>query len=163
MVILNVMVTIWSNFSHIHTPFKKTWVIVFSGHQSVQVCPNQEGVFQPQTGTATDLGSVANWKFYYNPPAPPVSNVFMDLLFPLYPNAPPSVAFVAILPISCTRYPPTLPAQNATHLDVVRTRHPPASAACLCALRYVPESSNVYHECVTPPPPATLGLLPGTC
>ena len=52
--------------------------------------PNHEMmVFQPQTGTAPDLGFIADYKFYSNPPAPPVSTGFMDIfIYPLYPTAP---------------------------------------------------------------------------
>ena len=49
------------------------------------VCPNHDVVvFQPRTGTAPDLVSVANYTFYYNRPAPPVSTVFLDLVIYLF-------------------------------------------------------------------------------
>ena len=72
-------------------------------------------VLQPRTGTAPDLGSIANYAFYSKPPTPPVSAVFMDILFPLYTNPPSSVSFVVIASISFTRSPPPLPEKNAVH------------------------------------------------
>ena len=53
------------------------------------VCPNNEVVvFQPRTGTAPELGSVSNYIFYSNSPAPTVSTGFMDLFISLhYPTA----------------------------------------------------------------------------
>ena len=53
------------------------------------VCQNHEVVvFQPQTGTALDLVSVANYKFYSNPPTPTVSTGFLDLfIYPIYTTA----------------------------------------------------------------------------
>ena len=39
-------------------------------------------MFQPCTGTARHLGSVANYKFYSYSAAPPVSTNFLDLTFP---------------------------------------------------------------------------------
>ena len=37
-----------------------------------------------------NLGSVANYTFYFSPPVPPISTVFLDILiFLLYPTSPP--------------------------------------------------------------------------
>ena len=109
------------------------WVCVYFLPPVHAVFLNHEVVvFQPQTGTAPDLGFVANYTFYYSPPALPVSTIFLDVfIYPLYPTPPPSVAFVVLTPLYCTRSPPPLPERNAVHLDVVPTRHPPASAARL--------------------------------
>ena len=42
--------------------------------QVLEVCPyNEVVVFQPQSGISTDLGFVANYTFYSNPPTTPVS------------------------------------------------------------------------------------------
>ena len=67
------------------------------------VCPNHEVVvFRPWTVITPDLGSVANYTFYSNPPAPPVSTVFMDIFVsPLYSTTPPSVALVVVASIYC--------------------------------------------------------------
>ena len=43
-----------------------------------------------QKRTTLDLGSVDSYKFYYIPPAPPVSTIFMDLYISLlHPTSPP--------------------------------------------------------------------------
>ena len=83
------------------------------------VCMNHEVVVsQTRTGNSPDLGSVANYTFYSNSPAPPVSTGFMDIsIHPLYPTAYRSVAFLLVAPLSCTHFPPTLLAQSAVHLD----------------------------------------------
>ena len=108
------------------------------------MCPNHEVVvFQPQTGTDPYLVSVANYISYSNPPSPPVSNNFMDILISPYPTTPPSVAFYVVAPLSCNRYPSHLLDQITVHLDVACTRIPPASAARPCAPRRVPASANV--------------------
>ena len=53
------------------------------------MCPNHEVVvFQPRTGTAPDLGSVANYTFYSNSPDPSVSTNFLNIFIsPLYSTA----------------------------------------------------------------------------
>ena len=109
------------------------------------VCQYHEVVvLHPFTGNTLDLGSIANYTFYSSPPDPPVSTVFLDLfIYPLYPTAPPSVAFVTIAPLSCICPPPPLLARNAVHLEFVSTRHPPAYADQLCTLSCVPASSAV--------------------
>ena len=83
--------------------------------------PNNEVVvFQLLTGTAPDLGSVANYTYYSIPPAPPVSTFFLGLLIsPLYLNAPPSLVYFIVAPLSYTCSPPPLPERNAVHLDAV--------------------------------------------
>ena len=49
--------------------------------------PNHEMVvFQPQTGTAPDLGFIADYKFYSIPPALPFSTVFLDIFMVLFGN-----------------------------------------------------------------------------
>ena len=67
------------------------------------VCTNHEVVvFQPKIGTAPDLDSVANYTFYSNSPAPPVSTNFLDILiYPLYPTSPGLVVFSLVAPLSC--------------------------------------------------------------
>ena len=108
------------------------------------VCPNHEVVvFQPWTGTAPDLGAVANYTFYSNPPAPPVSTGLLDIfIYPLYPTAPPSVSFVLVSHLSCTLSPPHLPKQISVHLEVTYTHRPPSSASRLCAPHRVPTSAS---------------------
>ena len=123
------------------------------------VCPNHEVVvLQYQIGTAPDLGSIANYNFYSNSPAPPVSTNFMDMFIStLYPTSPQSLAFVLVSPLSCNRSPPPLLEQSAVHLDVTHIHHPPASASCLYAPHRVPASA-LCPVTVYPPP-----FLPLAC
>ena len=97
------------------------------------MCLNHDVVvLQPWSETALDLGSVANYTSYSNPPLLPVSTSFLDIfIYPFYPNAPPSVLLFVVSLLSCTCSPTTLPARRAVHLDVDRSVHPPASAACI--------------------------------
>ena len=117
------------------------------------MCLNHEVVvFQSQIGTAPDLGSVANYTFYYNSPAPPVSTKFMNIfIYPLYPTSPQSLSFVLVAPLSCNRSPPPLLEQSAVHLDVTYTHHPPAYASCLYTPHRVPTSA--FCPVNVPPPP----------
>ena len=132
------------------------------------VCPNNElVVFQPQTGTATDLVPVAiiitlildsSYHICFN--------IYPWIIpcFPLpYPPPPPLVTVRSrITSICCTGYPSPLPAQNAVHLDINHTRHLPASYARLCALHRVPSSFDVYCVRLIPlchPWPASWYLL----
>ena len=109
-------------------------------------------MLQSQIGTAPDLGSVANYTFYYNSPAPPISTNYMDMFIsPLYPTSPQSVAFVLVAPLSCNRSPPPLPEQSAVHLDVTHTHHPPASTSLIYAPHRVP-ASVLCPVNVLPPP-----------
>ena len=81
------------------------------------VYPNHElVVFQPYTGTAPDVGSVANYTFLFYPFRPICLNRFMYLFISLlYPNAPPSVSFDVVSPLYCTLSPPPLPLWSAVH------------------------------------------------
>ena len=110
---------------------------------------NQEVVvFQPCTGTAMDLGSVTIIvTIILASSAPPVSTVSGSFYFlpPSY-HPPHQQPFVVAAPFSVcsTRSPPPLPVWNTVHLNVAHTRHPPASAACLCALIRMSASAAVY-------------------
>ena len=128
------------------------------------VCLNHEFVvFQPLKGAALDLGSIASYKFYFGPPAPPISTVFLDLcIFLIHPTAHPSVTVHRrITSLCCTFSPPPLLELNSFHLYSIHTLHPPASAARLCASRHMPASS-AFPASVCPPFSA-LGLHPGPC
>ena len=128
------------------------------------VCLNHEVVvFQPRTGTALDVGSIDSYNFHSSPPTPPVSTVFLDLSISLlHPTTPPPVtACHLITSLCCIRSPPPLPAWNAAHLDIVHIRHPPASAAWLCAPRFGPASaavSLIYSSPLCRPRPAPRSL-----
>ena len=128
------------------------------------VRPNHEvAVFQPWTGTAPNLGSVANCNFYSNPPAPPVSTGFLDIfIYPLYPTAPPSVSFVLVFHLSCTLSPPHLPEQISVHLDVTHhpaIRHLPPAILCLSSLLPAPCAYFCIMSCDRALPP----LLTSAC
>ena len=62
------------------------------------VFPNHDVVvFQPWIGTAPYLGYVANYTYYYNSPAPPVLNNFLNIFIsPFYSTASWSVAFFLV-------------------------------------------------------------------
>ena len=125
------------------------------------VCPNHEVVvFQPRTVTATSLGSGAMLNnFILAPTAPPVSTVSGSVLIPFSILPPPhQYPFFVVASLCRTRSPPPLPARNAFHLDISHTRHPPASAASLCAPRRVPASVAVSR--VRSPPLCCLRRAP---
>ena len=124
------------------------------------MCPNNlVVVFQPRTGTAPYLGSVANYTFYYNPPAPPVSTNFLDIFnVTLCPITPPWVFFLLVDPLSCTYSQIPLLVWSTFQMSVARPLHLSSFAACLCTLFRKSAYSAVSHECV-PPPFAALGLL----
>ena len=116
-------------------------------------------VFQPRIGTAPYLGYVANYTFYSNPPAPPVSTNFLDIFnVPLCPITPPWVLFLLVDPLSCTWPPPPLLVWSTFHMSVARPLHLSSFAACLCTSCRESAYSAVSHECV-PPPFAALGLI----
>ena len=134
----------WYLIPHIHWGFPNELVsslpsllcvcVCVTVHRSVWcvVCLNHEVVvFQSQTGTDPDLGSVASYNFYSSPPTPPVSFVFLDISISLFHFTSPPLVTVRfrITSLFCTRSPPPLPAQNDVHLDVVHTCHPPPSLA----------------------------------
>ena len=109
------------------------------------VCPNHEVVvLQTRIGIDPYLGSVANYTSYSNPPAPPVSTNFLDILFfPSILPLPPLLAFKVVAPFSCTRSPPPLMARSAVHLDVACTHLLPASTTRPCAPRRMREPATV--------------------
>ena len=117
------------------------------------VRPNHEvAVFQPWTGTAPNLGSVANCNFYSNPPAPPVSTGFLDIfIYPLYPTAPPisiiCPGIPSILHPLSTSSPKTNIRPPGSHL------HPPSAILCLSSLRPTPCAyfCIVSCDCALPP------------
>ena len=108
-------------------------------------------MFQSWIGTAPYLGYVANYTFYYNSPAPPVSTNLLNLfIYSLYPTASQSVAFFLVAPISCTSYPHPILSQSAFHLDVTHTHHPSSSASCICALHRVTASVPCHVNVISP-------------
>ena len=113
------------------------------------MCPNHEVVvFQPWTWTDPYVGSVANYTFYSYPPAPPDSTNFLYLfIVPLCPIFLPSFVFLLISPLSSTRYPPTLSSRITFHLNIERTRHPPASADRLSTQHHVSICAVLYYDC----------------
>ena len=115
------------------------------------LCTNHEVVvFQPRIGTALDLGSVANYTFYSNPPAPPFSTGLLGIFIShLYPTAPPSVVFVVV----------ALSLSTALHLLSHRkspytcTSPAPATRQTpqLVSAPRVPVSAVVSRDCAPPP------------
>ena len=97
-------------------------------------------------------------------PVPPLSEVYRYFYLPSYSYPPPphQQTFIVVAALYITRSPRTLPARGASYLDVSHARHPPASAAHICAPRRVPPSDTVscFHS---PPPFSTLGLHPVRC
>ena len=106
------------------------------------VCPNNKSVvFQPQTGTAPDLGFVANYTFYYNPPAPPFSTGFLGLfIFPLYPTVPPIIS-ICCRSLSLLQPLPTS-SPSTKRRPPGRCLHPPATSLRCSSLRPAP------HVCI---------------
>ena len=76
-------------------------------------CSNYEVMmFQPRSGTALYLGSVANYTSYSNPSASPISINFLDVFFsPLYYRPP--ISRVRRHSLLFTRSPPPLLARSA--------------------------------------------------
>ena len=104
-----------------------------------EIWPNYEVVeFQPWSGFATVLASVASDYNLFYPAVPPVLSTFGIFLFPRPCYRPPSVAVIVESPLYHNCSPPPFPERNAVHLDVVPTRQPPACEACLYAPHYVP-------------------------
>ena len=106
------------------------------------VCPNYEVVvFQPWTGTALDLGSVANYAFYSNPPDPPVSTFFSGYFLSPLSYRPPTSSVNHRIPY-LLHPPPTSspgaklrPPGRCLHLPNASLRHSslrPAPHACIC-------------------------------
>ena len=146
-----------------HSFSKENSLCVCNQLPVLAVCPNHEVVvFQPRTGNTPVLGSVASYKFYSGPPAPPVSTIFLDLFSSLFRLNPPSP-------------PPTSNRSSSYHLSLLhplptyspaakyrppgRLPHPPPSslrrstlrpAQRVCVCRYFP------HPFVSP-------LLPPAC
>ena len=81
-----------------YTRISSLWVYFWP---SVRVlCTNHEVVvFQPRTGTARDLVSVANYTFYCSPTAPPVSTDFMDIFIS------PCLSYRPLISSVCHRIP----------------------------------------------------------
>ena len=114
------------------------------------VCPNHEVVvFQPRTVTATYSGSVyIVLKNYSNSSRPAYINRFWIFLFPPPPTAPPHHKPLVVVTFLCsTRSPPPLLERNAVHLEFSHTRHPPASAAYICAQSRVPMYATISRIC----------------
>ena len=120
------------------------------------VCMNHEVVvLQHLTGNAPYLGSVANFTSYTSPPTPPVSTNFLDLFIsPSLSYRPPHQYHLSPYSLSIVPAPHFLSRREALftfNMDAARPRHLPASAARLCALRRMPGSSDMSHDCTTPP------------
>ena len=115
---------------------------------ALAMCSNNEvEVFQNCTRTALRSGSVASYNFILALPPHLIQPFFWIFLFLSSILPPPQSISVCcrITSLCCTRSPSPLPARNSVHLDVVHTRHHPASAAQLCALRRMPASATFYR------------------
>ena len=105
-----------------------------------EVCPNYEVVvLQPQTLTTLHLG-YCRLTLHFNISVPPhiLLLSFMEHSFPSCSYRLTIRSLLLSKPYPLSRYPPPLPVQSSYHLGVALTRHPPASAARLCAPRRVP-------------------------
>ena len=124
------------------------------------ICPNHEVVvFQPWTGTDPYLGSIANYTFYYNPPAPPVSTNFCIFSFPPYVLSSSYQLCSSSQPLSQALTPHRISyKKERSTWTSTATCQPPASATCLCAQRHVSIFAAFSDECATPPP-----LPPSAC
>ena len=89
------------------------------------------------------------------------SQSFSGYSRPFSSYRPLSVAFNFASPFSLTSSPHHLPEWIIVHLGLFPTRHPPASAARLCALHLMPVSAAVSR--VRSSPFADLVLFPGPC
>ena len=108
--------------------------------------------FQPRSGIATVLDSVASITTYSSPAHPTYLSRFLDSFIYLLPSTSPlSVSFFVVLPLShCNTCSPTpILTRYVFHLDFFHPYHPPASAACLCALRRVPASDSFQPKAST--------------
>ena len=115
------------------------------------IWPNYElADFHPQSGIATVLDTAASDHHLFYPPTPSVFAAFWIILFYHPSYRPPSVLVVVLSPLCHTLSPPHFPEQNAFCLYVSHTCHPPASIACIFALRCIPVSSDI--SCVCSPP-----------
>ena len=138
-------------------------VSVCNRPQVREECPNYEVVvFQPQTVTPTQLGSVAYCYIFKLGISPHLFlTLSVSLFYLLLSTASPSVAVHLLRPLFFTRSPPPLPARSAAQMDVAYTHLPPSSAACTCAartctartcaLRRVPAYSAVSRDGALPP------------
>ena len=109
------------------------------------VCPNHEVLmFQPWTVITPNLGSVANYTFYSNPPAQPVSTIFLDFfVYPLYSNTPHQQRSY-LYPLYLASAPHLLYQNKVLSTwksPTPATRHLPASNSHLCALHLMPVST----------------------
>ena len=112
-------------------------------------------VIQHRTGNALYLGSVANFTYYTSPPTPPVSTNFLGLFIsPPLSYRPPHQYRLSPYTLSFVPAPHFLSCCEALftfNMDAARPHHLPASAARICALRRMPGSSAMSHDCTTPP------------
>ena len=117
-----------------------------------EVCPNYEVVgLQHWTMNPPHLGSVNIFKLKLAL-LPHLFLTFVWIFILTPPSYSPPICIRSLYSYSliCTCYPPPLPAQSAAHLDISRTCHPSASAACLCApVRMT--ASAVFHMTMRPP------------
>ena len=119
------------------------------------ICPNHEVVvivFQPWTGNAPYLGSVDNYIFYSNPPAPPLSTNFLDIFkVPIFPITPPWVFFLLVDPLYFTCSPLHILVWSTFHMSIVRTLHLSSFDACFCTLCCESASSRCPMNVLPPP------------
>ena len=137
--------------------------IFFHRSPDCVIWPNYDVVvFQPRSGISTVLESVdSDYNLFYPPALPALAAFWVFFPSPCY--RPPSVAVAAVAPLCHNRFPPPFHTWNAVHLDVYRTRHLPASAACICAPRPAPRACVCSAEVswICPPPPfSDLGIYP---
>ena len=92
---------------------------------------------------------------------PTFLNSFWIILYSfLHPTIPHQYPFVIIALLCLIRSPPSIPAWNAVHLDVVHTLPPPAYAARLYSPHRMPAYDIVTR--MFAPLFASLGLHPGS-
>ena len=111
-------------------------------------------MLQPRIVTTTYLGSVPIVDNLYSCPSGPTCLnrfwIFLDSLLLLPP--PHQQPFVVVTPLHSTRSPPPLLVQNAVHLDVAHTRHPPPASLRRSSLRRMPASAAISRVRSLPPP-----------
>ena len=121
-----------------------------------EFCKNYVVVmFEPCTVTPTNLGFFAIVATLNLALLPHLFLRFLNHSFPSYILLPPNQHLFIIISLfrCCICSPPLLLAQSASNLDVTCTRHPPASAACICDQRHRTTSAVVFCDCTLPPLP----------
>ena len=129
------------------------------------MCPNHDVVvFQPWTGTAPYLGSVANYTFYSNPPSPSVSTIFSGYFDCSHLSYRPTIRRVP--PHTPYLNHSLLPSSTITNqLPPGHRPHPPTTSLCrssICSaprvymFRLVPRLC--YHSLCLPQPDTTITM-----